>query len=341
MWMFDYGELGWEELQYATRPGWQPSSTDEEYRVESAALLPVDVPVPPPYRLPPGVKVNDVPPVVEDKSGKLVLTPGKELEVVHIDTMPGDDAPLVPEVKPVTLIQLESQVNVGEGERGGAGARARASRSDAFNLNRLRSQRESLVPGLGSIGSQDMLVAGSMDQLLSAYSHNQLGATLKPSPHGKLSEMLSLSDVWIFDIMAVKWSKDSTNKVSAAPVIPSPRWLHSAVVDGASMVVFGGCKASLLLSSEVWSYKLDTGLWERVKVTSPSAPLPREGHTAVMLGKEMLVYGGMAQNYITFNDTWTLTGAVWKQEGDVKTAAPGTVPPGNASPLLTSTSISK
>ena len=115
------------------------------------------------------------------------------------------------------------------------------------------------------------------------------------------------------------------------PKVPVARWLHTAVAVKEEMVVFGGATNTLQLLNDVWTFKPNAngapapappppprdgressrvrpadaalGDWKEVKVTG-DAPEPREGHTAVVAGDNMVVFGGMGYGYTPYNDTW-------------------------------------
>jgi N-acetylneuraminic acid mutarotase len=74
--------------------------------------------------------------------------------------------------------------------------------------------------------------------------------------------------------------------------VPDPRSAHTAVWTGSEMIVWGGTGLSFP-SSELNTggrYDLATDSW--VPTTITDAPSPRNGHTAVWSGTEMIVWGG-------------------------------------------------
>ena len=91
-----------------------------------------------------------------------------------------------------------------------------------------------------------------------------------------------------YDPVLDRWLPTST-----AAGCPSARWMHTAVWDGAAMVVWGGYPGG------GWMYLTDTGgrydplqdRWSRTSI-SLHCPAGRGGHSATWSGRSLLVWGG-------------------------------------------------
>ena len=69
---------------------------------------------------------------------------------------------------------------------------------------------------------------------------------------------------------------------------------HSSALVGARLLLFGG---SMATSSELAWLDLDEREWGRPAAVLGPAPVPRMSATAVLVGAEVLVYGGYSLNY--------------------------------------------
>ena len=102
---------------------------------------------------------------------------------------------------------------------------------------------------------------------------------------------------------------------------PSPRFGHTAVVRGDTMLVFGG--RNTRCNNELWMYSFVDKTWSEVVAPKDTAlPTARAGHTAVMMEDGyMLLFGGVAENPTSgqhswwLNDLWAfdVQGKTWSQ----------------------------
>ena len=85
------------------------------------------------------------------------------------------------------------------------------------------------------------------------------------------------------------------------PVVPSPRYLHTAVWTGSRMVVWGGQKpnVSTVKYRDGASYDPALDRWFTTSVSG--APSVRDKHIAVWDGGRMIVWGGMGAGSRTLN----------------------------------------
>ena len=102
------------------------------------------------------------------------------------------------------------------------------------------------------------------------------------------------------------WSRQEAMQ---EPGYPEPRQSHSAVLaDRCRIFVCGGVGQHLPSGeafSDVWIFHLDTLLWLKAEPSGGAFP-GRGGHSATMLGRLMLVFGGAAGSSSSshFNDLW-------------------------------------
>jgi N-acetylneuraminic acid mutarotase len=112
-----------------------------------------------------------------------------------------------------------------------------------------------------------------------------------------------------YDASTDTWTSTSTTNA------PDPRSSHTAVWTGTEMIVWGGAGDGFPPPSfnTGGRYNPSTDSWTATSTTN--APDPRSSHTAVLVGSEMIVWGG-ASFFAYFNtggrynpdtDTWTAT----------------------------------
>jgi N-acetylneuraminic acid mutarotase len=116
-----------------------------------------------------------------------------------------------------------------------------------------------------------------------------------------------------YDPLTDTWQPVSTTDA------PSGRYTHSAIWTGQKMIVWGGGRPATpgvpMNDGGIYDPALDT--WR--SMTTLNAPTPRQGHTAVWTGQEMIVWGGAntatypwtyptdGGRYDPSSDTWTQT----------------------------------
>jgi len=98
-----------------------------------------------------------------------------------------------------------------------------------------------------------------------------------------------------YDPATNSWTPTNTYNV------PVPRSFHTAVWSGSEMIVWGGNGQDIFSSTlnTGGRYEPATDSWAATDVVD--APLPRDLHTAVWTGSEMIVWGGTG-DFINFND---------------------------------------
>lgn len=91
-------------------------------------------------------------------------------------------------------------------------------------------------------------------------------------------------------------------KLVKAPGAPPPRSAHQAIATPANkgeLWIFGGeftspTETQFHHYKDLWCFSLTDKKWE--KVVAPNGPSPRSGHRMVLLGREILVFGGYADD---------------------------------------------
>lgn len=118
-------------------------------------------------------------------------------------------------------------------------------------------------------------------------------------PHSDTAEKI-YQPLYSLNLKTFTW-----NALKTRGDIVKPRDEHSAAVDepNQTMVVFGGFEDGER-TNETIIYNLKSNLWTSVKHEKGSRPCPRSGHSAVIQGNFMYVFGGKAGNSLKLNDLW-------------------------------------
>ena len=104
--------------------------------------------------------------------------------------------------------------------------------------------------------------------------------------------------------------------------MPLPRDDHTAVVhDGREMIVFGGFVDGGERTNETYIYIIKDNKWEILEA-GKGGPKPRAGHSAVVYGNMMVVFGGRDEDNEKLNDLWIfdIPSRKWKEEKPVSPA---------------------
>lgn len=73
------------------------------------------------------------------------------------------------------------------------------------------------------------------------------------------------------------------------------------------MIMFGGSAGNLSFN-DLYKYDMRNQKWHKLEPLG-DIPTPREGHIALLVGKDkMVVHGGVDQMEVSFSDTYVLTG---------------------------------
>lgn len=77
---------------------------------------------------------------------------------------------------------------------------------------------------------------------------------------------------------------------------PSARYGHSAVWTGSEMILFGGATisgGSVSTLADAYSFDPNRNLWSKINLTN--APTARVNHSAALVGRKMVIYGGASR----------------------------------------------
>lgn len=108
-------------------------------------------------------------------------------------------------------------------------------------------------------------------------------------------------EVYILDTKNMRWEWP---RISHEPDAPSQRAFHSSCVyKNSQLVIFGGSTPAYL--NDVHILDTDKCKWTRANAKGPP-PLPRAGHSAVMVSKYMFVFGGEKTKHERLNDVQAL-----------------------------------
>ncbi|KAG0017428.1 F-box only protein 42 [Podila clonocystis] len=143
----------------------------------------------------------------------------------------------------------------------------------------------------------------------------------------------AFNDVHTFGLDLEVWTLKVPVNPGTGGSIPSVRKGHTAVCLNNTMIVYGG-GVDGPLDDDVW--QLDASRtpwqWNRIPTNKAMGPGPRTGHSALINGTNMLVWGGWgaandANIYILDTNTWQ-----WSSSKDVPTSyIPPSAPPGTGS----------
>lgn len=125
-------------------------------------------------------------------------------------------------------------------------------------------------------------------------------------------------DVWELSRETNTWTCCATHGKR-----PSPRFGHTAVMlpDGVKVMIFGGS------NNTVWSsdtFLLDTETYIWTEITGTSRPSERRGHSMVLLGESVYMYGGQSAN--SQKDVWMFDSRTLKWEEIVPSSGSTTTP---------------
>ncbi|KAL9268723.1 GLUTELIN PRECURSOR ACCUMULATION 3-like protein [Drosera capensis] len=141
-----------------------------------------------------------------------------------------------------------------------------------------------------------------------------------------------LGDLWVLDTDIGQWPE-----LTSFGYLPSPRdFAAAAPIGNRKIVMYGGWDGKKRLSDV---YILDTISLEWTELSiSGSIPPPRCGHTATMVGKRLLVYGGRGGGSI-MGELWALKGIIEEENetaGWTQLKLPGQAPSARCGHSVTS-----
>ncbi|KAJ1969001.1 hypothetical protein IWQ62_000898 [Dispira parvispora] len=136
---------------------------------------------------------------------------------------------------------------------------------------------------------------------------------------GGSQDTSSSNSIYVYSLSAKTWNVNPTIKNKGSS--PSPRAFHSAVCQSNQMIMFGGSDSytgSTPIDSTVWiltATSKDEYEWSQAPISSSSrtkGPSARFGHSAVLNGDNMYIYGGFGTDgdtnvYILDTNSWEWT----------------------------------
>ena len=91
------------------------------------------------------------------------------------------------------------------------------------------------------------------------------------------------AEMFTLDLKLFKWAIVKVKADKDEPInLPKTRDEHSCVMNGNSMIVFGGFTFGQR-SNEIFEFNFVTNTWRLVAHASKETPLPRAGHSAVIM----------------------------------------------------------
>ncbi|XP_039769370.1 tip elongation aberrant protein 3-like isoform X2 [Ornithorhynchus anatinus] len=118
--------------------------------------------------------------------------------------------------------------------------------------------------------------------------------------------------LWMYEIDASRWT-EWQKPGSAQSTSPANRKGHSAVVYAAHMYVYGGFFDIKGTSQEFWAFQFETREWAPLSLApGDPSPGPRHGHSAVVYGSGMYLFGGL-MGLMEQKDfwRWNFTSSTW------------------------------
>ena len=115
--------------------------------------------------------------------------------------------------------------------------------------------------------------------------------------------------MYTLDLNLFKWATVKVKAENDDPTnLPRTRDEHSCVLNGNSMIIFGGFTFGQR-TNEIFEYNFLTNTWRRIVHTSKDVPGPRAGHSAVIMNNDvigdcMYIFGGKDDDNNKLNDTW-------------------------------------
>ena len=200
------------------------------------------------------------------------------------------------------------------------------------STSNLRIQSASRLPKVPSSGKQQK----KQQQLGHPWGTLAPGLPSASALHGGKRSQESdpihyVDDFWLFDVQSDSWLMINPHEGANPP----RRSLHTAVTIGTKMVIFGGVSDNNMLLNDIWTYDVNTRMWEEVVIgNAQDVPLPREGHVMVAGPTEetssFTIHGGMGYGYVPYEDTWTfdLPTGTWTQVAVVRNIEEEWVPDG-------------
>eukprot|EP00002_Diphylleia_rotans_P022035 TRINITY_DN430_c0_g2_i1.p1 TRINITY_DN430_c0_g2~~TRINITY_DN430_c0_g2_i1.p1 ORF type:complete len:4080 (+),score=854.57 TRINITY_DN430_c0_g2_i1:199-12438(+) len=100
------------------------------------------------------------------------------------------------------------------------------------------------------------------------------------------------NDIFILDAENSTWIVPEVKGT-----LPPPRARHTATMFKHKLYVFGGYAQNTSPYDDLWVFDFDTSEWTKPNCTG-NPPAPRFGHSAVLIGHQLFIIGGITNNYV-------------------------------------------
>ena len=84
---------------------------------------------------------------------------------------------------------------------------------------------------------------------------------------------------------------------------PNSRVDFSITKFGNKIYLFGGVSSKIY--NELWTYNIDTNKWDKIIYDEKEEPIPRKGHTSVLIKNTIFIFGGESPKDATYEDLVT------------------------------------
>ena len=112
------------------------------------------------------------------------------------------------------------------------------------------------------------------------------------------------ASLWTLELKTMRWDP----VIPRGDAQPEARDDHTAVIyNNATMVVFGGFVDGGERTNDIWRYHFKDNRWEQIVPQTSLAPKPRAGHSASVMGSQMIVFGGRDDDNERLNDLWSFS----------------------------------
>ncbi|XP_037832121.1 actin-fragmin kinase [Kryptolebias marmoratus] len=138
-------------------------------------------------------------------------------------------------------------------------------------------------------------------------------------------ERRRVGDFWKYNVVRDEWTELNSSSEAA----PEELEEHSMVAHEGFLYVFGGMLDSAYTKcrSALWVFDIAKQRWVQCqgKRSSPQRPSNRKGHSAVVIGAAMLIYGGLLDITGTSQEFWRLDfdTTVWSLLSSPDSLSPG------------------
>lgn len=84
---------------------------------------------------------------------------------------------------------------------------------------------------------------------------------------------------------------------------PAPRINHSQVTYNTSIIIYGGINKNGKYFDDMWEFNIANRTWKKIEFNGET-PKPRQGHSALLIGDNIYIFGGKIANVFEINEFW-------------------------------------